>query len=135
MNYEVDGLVHLAWNQLWQVTVVAIIVASLVGIFGRQRPHLAYLLWMLVIAKCLTPPLWSSPTGLFSWMQVETHQVAVTVPPPVMSDNTTNDSPLATSDETVTPPFVSSDEVERNIPRRADTTAPRHYPSPMLSET
>ena len=35
----------------------------------RHRPHLAYLLWMLVIIKAITPPLVASPTGLFSWIK------------------------------------------------------------------
>ncbi|MEX2121988.1 MAG: M56 family metallopeptidase [Pirellulales bacterium] len=35
--------------------------------FCKRRPHLAYVLWMVVLVKCLAPPLWSSPTGVFSW--------------------------------------------------------------------
>lgn len=58
---------HLAWDQVWQVTVVAVVVVVLVRLFGRGRPRLSYALWMLVIVKSLVPPLWSSPTGLFSW--------------------------------------------------------------------
>ena len=72
MTLDFDRLADLAWNQLWQVTLVALVVAVLVKAFGRQRPHLAYLLWLLVIAKCLTPPVWSSPMGVFSWVRMET---------------------------------------------------------------
>jgi bla regulator protein BlaR1 len=45
----------------------ALAVGTLVRFGARQRPHLAHTLWMVVILKCLTPPLWSSPTGIFSW--------------------------------------------------------------------
>ncbi|MBP87479.1 MAG: hypothetical protein CMJ64_12265 [Planctomycetaceae bacterium] len=72
MTIDFERLADLAWNQLWQVTLVALVVAIIVKAVGRQRPHLAYLLWLLVIAKCLTPPVWSSPTGVFSWAQAET---------------------------------------------------------------
>ena len=72
MTIDWDRLVELAWSQLWQVTAVAVVVAVLVHAFGRRRPHLAYLLWLLVIIKCVTPPLWSSPTGVFSWARLET---------------------------------------------------------------
>ena len=60
-------LAQLTWTQYWQVTAVAAVVGLFVTICCRQRPHLAYVLWLVVIIKCLTPPLWSSPTSLFSW--------------------------------------------------------------------
>jgi beta-lactamase regulating signal transducer with metallopeptidase domain len=58
---------ELAWIQFWQISVVALVAGGLAAIACRRRPHLAYLLWLVVLAKCLTPPLWSSPTGLLSW--------------------------------------------------------------------
>jgi WD40 repeat protein/beta-lactamase regulating signal transducer with metallopeptidase domain len=57
----------MAWAQFWQVTVVAMAAGALAWLVGRRRPHLAYVLWLLVIVKCLTPPVWSSPVGVFSW--------------------------------------------------------------------
>ena len=69
MNTHVDGLIRLAWTQSWQVTAVAIVVGSVVRLCGRNRPRLSYALWMLVLAKAVVPPVWSSPTGLFSWVQ------------------------------------------------------------------
>ena len=60
-------LIELAWTQLWQVTAVAAAVALLVKMGCRHRPHLAHALWLVVLVKCLTPPLWSSPTSIFSW--------------------------------------------------------------------
>lgn len=62
---------ELAWTQLWQVTAV-IGVAALVARFGcRRRPHLAYLLWLVVLAKCWIPPVVSSPSGVFCWLSPE----------------------------------------------------------------
>ena len=69
MSLPANELARLAWSQLWQVTVLVMIVGALVRVACRRRPHLAYLLWMLVVVKCLTPPLWSSPAGVFSWAQ------------------------------------------------------------------
>ncbi|MCX7424117.1 MAG: hypothetical protein NTW96_00515 [Planctomycetia bacterium] len=62
-----SGLAAMAWAQLWQVTVVALAVGAIALPLGRRRPHLAYVLWLLVVVKCLTPPVWSSPLGVFSW--------------------------------------------------------------------
>src|SRR5580704_1131618 len=58
---------ELRWTQFWQTSVVALAAGVIAWAFCRRKPHLAYLVWMVVIAKCLTPPLWSSPTGAFSW--------------------------------------------------------------------
>ena len=69
MNLETETLARMAWDQVWQVTVLILLVAGITKCLGKRRPHLAYVLWMLVILKCLTPPLWSSPTGIFSWVQ------------------------------------------------------------------
>ena len=60
---------RLAWMQAWQVTVLITAVAVLTRVAAANRPHLAYVLWMVVFIKCLTPPLWSSPSGVFCWLQ------------------------------------------------------------------
>ena len=71
----------IAWAQLWQVTLTIVVVALGGRLACRRRPHLAYLLWMLVVVKALVPPLLTSPTGLFSWLsRVEAPVAAVTEP-------------------------------------------------------
>ena len=67
MTTDLDGLARLAWVQLWQVTMVALVIGMVVRLCCRDRPSLAYALWMLVVVKSIVPPIWSSPTGLFSW--------------------------------------------------------------------
>ena len=69
MTLPISEWTSLAWSQLWQVTALTVAVSLATVLFCRRRPHLAYVLWMLVLLKCLTPPFWSSPTGLFSWAQ------------------------------------------------------------------
>lgn len=58
----------LFWLQLWQVTFVAIIVWAVTKWLTRDRAHISHLLWTIVLIKCLIPPVWSSPTGTFSWI-------------------------------------------------------------------
>ena len=76
MNVQDLSRVSLAWAQLWQVTLLVIVVAILVRLVARNRPHLAYALWLVVLVKCVTPPLFASPSGLFCWLQ-PARQVAV----------------------------------------------------------
>lgn len=75
MNLELMSWSEAAGAQVLQVTLVAVVVAILVRIFARSRPHLAYLLWMLVIVKCLTLPLAASRTSVFSWVLAERPQL------------------------------------------------------------
>lgn len=65
----ITDFAQLAWKQTWQVTLLAVVIAILVSLWGRNRPHLAHALWLAVLLKCVTPPLWSSPLGLFSQLQ------------------------------------------------------------------
>jgi uncharacterized protein (TIGR03067 family) len=70
MNPDLDGLARLAWVQVWQVTVVALLMGAVVRFCCRERPRIAYALWMLVVVKSIVPPVWSSPTSLFGWALV-----------------------------------------------------------------
>jgi len=79
---------ELAVTQLWQVTLLAIAVGLVVRLAAQRRPHLAYLLWMIVVVKCLTPPVVSSPTSLFSWAQFNRMQSSA-------ASSQVNESPAA----------------------------------------
>ena len=77
MNLSTNDLTALAQSQIVQVTLVALLVATVVRLFCRRRPHLAYGLWMLVVVKCLTPPVWSSQAGVFSRAEPRMAQAAM----------------------------------------------------------
>ena len=69
MNLSTSDLTYLAVSQIAQVTLVALAVGLTARLLCRHRPHLAHALWLLVLLKCLTPPLIVNPTGQFSWAQ------------------------------------------------------------------
>ena len=77
MTDQMSELVLLGWAQLWQVTIVASLVLAMVRVFCRHRPHLAYVLLLVVVVKCLTPPIWSSPVGVFSLRVVSESEQSV----------------------------------------------------------
>ena len=56
----------LVSRQFWQLSIVLLIVSAITLIGCRRRPHLAYALWMVVLVKSVTPPLWLSNLSLFS---------------------------------------------------------------------
>ena len=59
-----------------RIAAVALLNCTLL----KRRRHLAYMLWMLVLLKCVTPPLWSSSVGLFSWAGREKVVIPAVVP-------------------------------------------------------
>lgn len=72
---KTSELLQALWCQTWQLSLLILGVAAAAAL-ARRRPHLVYLLWMLVVVKAITPPLWSSPVGLFSWAQADRVEIA-----------------------------------------------------------
>ncbi|MEM1224961.1 MAG: M56 family metallopeptidase [Planctomycetota bacterium] len=62
-------------TQTWQVMLIGVVVWVVARWWTRDRPHLSHALWLLVLVKCVTPPLWSSPTSPFSWRPSTTSPV------------------------------------------------------------
>ncbi len=62
-----DRVFELLAVQFWQVALVGLIAWIVAITVASDRPHLAHALWALVLLKCVTPPIWSSPTSPFSW--------------------------------------------------------------------
>ena len=69
MSLTGNDWLWVAWTQTWQVTVLIATVGLLVWCAARSRPQLAFVLWLVVFLKCVTPPLWSSQSGAFCWLQ------------------------------------------------------------------
>jgi beta-lactamase regulating signal transducer with metallopeptidase domain len=61
-------LFRLLLNQCWQVAVVGLVVLIAVKLFARSRPHLAHVLWALVLLKAVTPPVLSTSWSPFGWL-------------------------------------------------------------------
>lgn len=68
MDAFFTSLPELLLTQIWQVTLLGIIVATIHRIFAGDRPHLAHALWVLVLIKCITPPIIGSPMSPYSWL-------------------------------------------------------------------
>ena len=61
-----NELFSMLITQTWQVAILAVVVWLFVKLFAADRPHLAHALWLVVLIKCLTPPVFSSPASAFS---------------------------------------------------------------------
>ena len=77
----------LLWTQFWQVTLVSLLAIFGMRLLSRHWVQLAGLLWVVVLLKCLTPPLWHGPVAAFSWLQpavnrMESQPASVALSPP-----------------------------------------------------
>ena len=123
-----SDLLVLAWCQLWQVTLLIGVVAILVRVLGRNRPHVVYALWLVVLVKCVTPPLFTSASGVFCWLQ-PVEQAAVTMPGTPLGATLMADVPYE-SDELIIPLYP----VE-SLPVEPAETVATVRPSPVRFST
>ncbi|HEY2837827.1 MAG TPA: M56 family metallopeptidase, partial [Pirellulales bacterium] len=63
-----ESLLQALFAQAWQLAALSLVVAGCARYVARNRPHLAHALWLVVLLKCVTPPVWHSPIGVFSWL-------------------------------------------------------------------
>ena len=51
-------------TQSWQIAVLVVAVAALSFVLKNKSAHVRYLLWLIVLAKCLVPPLLTIPLAV-----------------------------------------------------------------------
>ena len=64
MNTYMTELVRYLVAQSWQIAVLAVAVAITTFALGHRSAHIRYLLWLIVLAKCLVPPLYTVPVRI-----------------------------------------------------------------------
>ncbi len=57
MNAFLNESVRYVAAQSWQIVVLAIVLAAVTFALRRRSAHTRYLLWLIVVAKCLVPPV------------------------------------------------------------------------------
>lgn len=57
MSLQIASVVEMIEEQLWQFSIVAIVVAGAVVLYTQRRPYLAYALLVIVMLKAVTPPI------------------------------------------------------------------------------
>ena len=55
--------------QSWQIAVLTVLVAIVSFLLRNRSAHVRYLIWLLVLAKCLVPPLHSVPFAVLPQKQ------------------------------------------------------------------
>jgi len=50
--------------QSWQIALLVVVIASVNFLLKNKSAHIRYLLWLIVLAKCLVPPLYNIPLAI-----------------------------------------------------------------------
>jgi ankyrin repeat protein/beta-lactamase regulating signal transducer with metallopeptidase domain len=50
--------------QSWQIALLAIVIAVISTLLRNRSAHIRYILWLIVLAKCIVPPMYSIPVAV-----------------------------------------------------------------------
>jgi internalin A len=70
--------------QSWQIAILTIVIAFITILLKNKSAHIRYLLWMIVLAKCLIPPLYTISIAILPEKEETTY-----TPAPHVSEGTT----------------------------------------------
>ena len=62
-NYLTEITSYLL-TQSWQIAVLVGVIAAVSLALKNRSAHIRYLLWLIVLAKCLVPPLLTVPVAI-----------------------------------------------------------------------
>ena len=51
-------------TQSWQIVVIVLVIVAVTMVLRNKSAHVRYLLWLIVLAKCLVPPLLTIPLAV-----------------------------------------------------------------------
>ncbi|MAX35453.1 M56 family metallopeptidase [Gimesia sp.] len=124
----------LVWQQFWQCSALVLTVWLICRLVRFRRSHLTCLLWLVVLLKFITPPVWDSSMGLFCWIQSGLPANVSPSQPPEEPEflTRTESTRLLTGDDMGKLPDVSAspdfkvtiheNETSRQTPVRSETT-------------
>ena len=91
-----SSLSNLMWLQALQICAVVGVVWFATWLLKKRSPHIVHVLWLVVLLKCVTPPLWSSSTGIFCWVQtIDSAQTTTTDVAPIPPAMELSSEPVA----------------------------------------
>jgi len=61
VDVYLNGIVRYLVAQSWQIAALTLAVALAAWALRRRTAHIRYLLWLIVLARCLMPPVWAVP--------------------------------------------------------------------------
>jgi len=83
MQTYLDNLTNYLLTQSWQIALLVLVIATATWLLKNKSAHIRYLLWLIVLAKCLVPPLLAIPLPI---LPEEKPILLLETPPPMISE-------------------------------------------------
>jgi hypothetical protein len=64
MENYLTQITNYLLTQSWQIAVLVAVIAAATVALKNRSAHVHYLLWLIVLAKCLVPPLLTVPLAV-----------------------------------------------------------------------
>ncbi len=64
MQTYLDHITNYLLTQSWQIAILVIVISAATWLLRNRSAHIRYLLWLIVLAKCLVPPLFTVPLAI-----------------------------------------------------------------------
>ena len=92
-------------TQSWQIAVLVAVIAAATVALKNRSAHVRYLLWLIVLAKCLVPPLLEVPVAV---LPERTPSPAALIAPIPTIEDALPETPRPTRSASTVAPVVSS---------------------------
>jgi len=64
MEIYLSQIINYLLMQSWQIAILVVVIAAVNLVLKNRSAHVRYLLWLIVMAKCLVPPLVTIPLAV-----------------------------------------------------------------------
>ena len=64
MDAYINQLSGYLLAQSWQIAILTFVIAFVTFLLKNKSAHVRYLLWLIVLTKCLVPPLFAVPVAV-----------------------------------------------------------------------
>ena len=64
MENYLSPITNYLLTQSWQIAILVVVIAAVNLALKNKSTHIRYLLWLIVLAKCLVPPLFIVPLAV-----------------------------------------------------------------------
>ncbi|MFC1781263.1 ankyrin repeat domain-containing protein [Planctomycetota bacterium] len=99
MNAYLTHVVNYLLNQSWQIAFLTVVVILITFLLRNKNAHVRYLIWLVVLAKCLIPPLYAVPISVLPQELIEVRSSGLE---PIKTTSESQTIAVSTSDLSVT---------------------------------
>jgi ankyrin repeat protein/beta-lactamase regulating signal transducer with metallopeptidase domain len=113
MQIYFEQITKYLFTQSWQIAILVAVIAAISFVLKNKSAHVRYLLWLIVLAKCIVPPLFAVPLAILP----PERPGLLTLPMPSQAEMTTSIPEIPQREPPITvKPIVTSQRTVRPTP-------------------